>query len=116
MGEKAIRWLASKPLTRFEPTCTLTRPPLSAKPGGVTSDQREPPAGRKRSCQKVLARLPRSPIAKSAHDPAAVVIDASSGALVARDDGVEPPSLLALAPLASRAVIPTAANMRARSK
>jgi hypothetical protein len=64
----------------------------------------------------VFASWPRSPIAKSAHDPAAVVIEDSSGAYIAVDDAVKAASLLALAVVASTAVTPTVTSINACSQ
>ena len=43
-GEKWFSWFAWNPVTSDVPLAEVaTSPPLSAKPGGVTSDQRESP-------------------------------------------------------------------------
>src|SRR5487761_1655354 len=50
-GENASDWLALNPMSSEVVFPAAPRPPLSATPGGVTSDQRLVPAGRTNSCQ-----------------------------------------------------------------
>jgi hypothetical protein len=62
----------------------ITRPPLVATASAdALSDQREPPLGRKKSCQKVFRGWPRRPIGNTAQEPAEVSIEVDSDAPVA---------------------------------
>src|SRR5580692_3923489 len=53
-GEETRLWLGRMPTTSGPlPAGAMTRPPLSATPGGVTSVHLADPAGRVNSCQKL---------------------------------------------------------------
>ena len=60
-----------------------TSPPLSAAPGGVTTDQCEEPGAARRSCQNVLDRTESSPMGSMTHDPPTSTV-ALSGARTGR--------------------------------
>src|SRR5580704_17977829 len=80
-GEKVRSWLGRNPAISEGPAAARIRPPLSAVPGGVTRFQREAPAGRANSCQKLSWRATLPPMTTSAQVPPAVARD------VARDGG-----------------------------
>ena len=58
-----------------------TRPPLSATPCGVTSDQRLAPAGRTNSCQKLFSDAAEPPMTATAQVPCGVTSEVVSGAV-----------------------------------
>src|SRR5689334_22259281 len=78
-GEKTRFWLGRTPTTRAEPPPAATRPPLTATPGGVTSDQRPAPAGRAKSCQKRSAPPVPPPMTATAQAPWPVTREVLSG-------------------------------------
>ncbi len=78
-GEKARSWLGRKPTVSEVPPPAATSPPLSATPFGVTSDQRPAPAGRTKSCQKLLSEAADPPMTVIAQVPCAVTSEVLSG-------------------------------------
>ena len=87
-GEKARFWLGRKPTTREVLPPAATSPPLSATPCGVTSDQRLAPAGRTKSCQKLLCEAAEPPITAMAQVPCAVTSEVPSGTVTAGGAGL----------------------------
>src|SRR5207244_655679 len=79
-GEKIRFWLGRKPTTSEAPSPAATSPPLSATPGGVTSDQRSLVTGRKKSCQN-LSSASGPPMTATAQVPCAVTSEVDSGAV-----------------------------------
>ena len=87
-GEKARLWLGRKPTTSEVLPPAATSPPLSATPCGVTSDQRLAPAGRTKSCQKLLCEAAEPPITAMAQVPCAVTSEVLSGTVTAGGAGL----------------------------
>src|SRR6185437_3116474 len=87
-GEKTRFWLGRTPTTRAEPPPAATSPPLSATPGGVTSDQRPAPAGRAKSCQKPSAPSVPPPMTATAQAPWPVTSEVLSGTAAGTGPGV----------------------------
>ena len=82
-GEKWSSWLGRNPTTMDPPAVPATRPPLSATPSGVTTDQCEDPGAAWSSCQNVLFWIRE--IAHGQHDPG--VARRRDGAGQRRSDG-----------------------------
>ena len=82
-GEKTRFWLGRKPTVSEVPPPAATSPPLSATPGGVTSDQRLAPARRTKSCQKLLSEAADPPMTAIAQVPCAVTSEVLSGTVTA---------------------------------
>jgi hypothetical protein len=74
-----------------------TSPPLSAAPGGVTTDQRADPGAAWSTCQKVLTGSDSWPMGRTVHEPPAVSVALGSGASPdeAADAGVAPTPMAA---------------------
>ena len=81
-GVKSSSWLGRNPASsELGPVGATARPPLLATPGGVTSRQEPPAAGRASNCQKALARSEESPSTRVAQSRLVVATE------VARDSG-----------------------------
>src|SRR5580698_4966108 len=78
-------------MTRAFPVPAATRPPLSATPGGVTSDHWLAPAGRTKSCQKLFSDAAGPPMTAIAHVPCAVTSEVLSGTATAGAPAVARP-------------------------
>src|SRR5208282_6073311 len=87
-------------MTRDVPVPAATRPPLSATPGGVTSDHWLAAGGRTKSCQKLFPDAADPPMTAIAQVPCAVTSEVLSGtaaadALAVPLDDPDPPGFCA---------------------
>src|ERR1700722_17034137 len=83
-GEKTRLWLGRMPTTSGPPSAAaMTRPPLSATPGGVTSVHLADPAGRVNSCQKLSSLAAEPPITRIPQVAAAVDTEVASEGVTA---------------------------------
>jgi len=89
-GENARSWLGRNPMTRDVPVPAATRPPLSATPGGVTSDHWPAPVGRTKSCQKLSSDAADPPMTVIAQVPCEVTSEVLSGTVTAGGLGAAP--------------------------
>ena len=78
-GEKCSRSLGRKPTSEEPPDTPMAKPPLSATPGGVTTDQCDDDAVACRTCQKVFAWSEIRPIGRITHEPVGDEVALSRG-------------------------------------